>query len=174
MRKILGLVLALVMILTAVSAFAAIPSKTTTDLITVETNSGTAIVTATANESPAVVALLTDLIEDNTAIPAAAKKALPEGTTVKEVKDAVTLRIDQGAAEADELVINLQLTSSFDVKEGEEKEIIALIGVLDGGKIAEWKSVKAIAKAGGKVDLVVPSDVQEWLGTREFIVLFAE
>ncbi len=173
MRKILGLVLALVMILTAVSAFADIPSKTSADLVTVN-SSGGAVVEATSNESPAVVELLRTLINDKKAIPEEAKKALPKGTNVTEAKDAVTLKLKQGAAEANELTISLELTSSFVVNENEEKEITALIGVLEDGKITKWFSATAIAKAGGKIDLKLSSELQEQLVGKEFIVLFAE
>ena len=64
MKKTLGLVMALVMILTAVSAFAAVPSKTTADLVKVTTESKNVTVTATANESAAVTALLEALMEN--------------------------------------------------------------------------------------------------------------
>ena len=72
MKKTLGLVMALVMILTAVSALADIPSKTTADLVKVTTTSKNVTVIATENESEAVVELLETLIKDNS-IPAEAK-----------------------------------------------------------------------------------------------------
>ena len=66
MKKTLGLVLSLVLILTAVSAFAAVPSKTTADLVTVTDDNSNVIVTATENNSPAVTALLTALSANRT------------------------------------------------------------------------------------------------------------
>ncbi len=165
MKKILGLVMALVMILTAVSAFAAVPSKTTENLVEVKTNAEDVTVTATDNDSEEVVALLATLITDNT-IPAELKEALPEGSTVTKVEEAVTLKIDGGTAEKD-LVVNLKLTTTYE----ENKEVVVLLGAMENGKIVEWKSVKATGKADGSIDMVLPGAIQDWLNGREFIAL---
>ncbi len=167
MKKFLGLVMALVMVLTAVSAFAAIPSKTTKNLATVETNAKGVTVEATENESPAVVELLVTLMENN-AIPADVKKALPEGSTYTKVEEVVTLKIDGGTAEED-LVISLSFPTSF-----AGKKVAVLLGALDNGKIAEWKCVEATGKEDGSIDLVLPGAIQDWLNGREFVAMIAD
>ncbi len=167
MKKFLGLVLALVMILTAVSAFAAIPSKTTKNLVEVKSNTEDVTVTATDNDSEEVVTLLATLIVNN-AIPDELKDSLPEGSTVTKIEDAVTLKIDGGTAEKD-LVVNLKLTTSYE----ENKEFIVLLGAMENGKIVEWRSVKAIGQKDGSINMVLPGSIQDWLGGREFIALIA-
>ncbi len=168
MKKVLGLVMALVLILSAVSAFAAVPSKTTEDLVVIQVEDDV-IVVATNNETPAVTELLTALIADNTAIPAEAKKALPEGSSYKEVTDAATLQIiGEGTAEKD-LVVSLSFATDY-----ANKKVALLLGVLENGVIKEWKTVEATGKSDGTIDLVLDGTLQDWLGGREFIVLVAQ
>lgn len=167
MKKTLGLVLSLVMILTAVSAFAAVPSKTTADLVTVTTDNPNVTVTATENNSPAVTALLTALSANN-AIPAAAAAVLPEGSTYSKVEEAVTLKIEGGTAEKD-LVINLKFPESF-----AGKKVAVLLGVLDNDTITEWKFVEGVGKDDGSVDFTLDGEIQDWLNGREFIALVAD
>jgi len=167
MKKTLGLVMALVMILTAVSAFAAVPSKTTADLVTVTTTNKNVTVKATENESEAVTELLEKLTANN-AIPTEAKAVLPEGSTATKVEEVTTLKIDGGTAEED-LVINLQFPTNF-----AGKQVSVMLGVLDNGKIAEWKSAEATAKEDGSIDVVLTGALQDWLNGREFIALIAD
>ena len=129
MKKTLGLVLALVMILTAVSAFAAIPSKTTDDLVTVTTENPNVTVVASENDSEAVTTLLTALMENN-AIPTAAAAVLPEGNTYTKVEEVATLKIIGGTAEED-LTVNLKFPTDFS-----GKKVAVILGVLDNGVIA--------------------------------------
>lgn len=167
MKKTLGLVMALVMILTAVSAFAAIPSKTTADLVTVTTENKDVTVIVTENDSEAVTTLLTALMEDN-AIPADVKEVLPEDSAYTTVEEVVTLKIVGGTAEED-LVANLQFPTNF-----AGKKVVVLLGVLDNGVIAEWKSVETEGKDDGSIDLVLNGEIQDWLNGREFIALIAD
>jgi len=166
MKKILGLVLALVMILTAVSAFAAVPSKTTADLVKVTSDNQNVTVTVTDNDSAVVTGLLTALMENNE-IPAAAAAVLPEGSTYKKVEEAATLKIIGGTAEKD-LVVNLEFPTNF-----AGKKVAVFLGVLDNGKIAEWKGVETVGKNDGSIDLILTGEIQDWLNGREFIALFA-
>lgn len=167
MKKTLGLVMALVMILTAVSAFAAIPSKTTADLVTVATESQGVTITATENDSEAVTTLLASLMEDNS-IPAVAKAVLPEGSAYTKVEEAVTLKIEGGTAEED-LVVNLKFPTNF-----AGKNVAVLLGVLDNGAIAEWKCVETAGKDDGSIDLTLSGELQDWLNGREFVALIAD
>ena len=167
MKKTLGLVLALVMILTAVSAFAAIPSKTTADLVDVTTDADGVTVTATENDSEAVNELLTALMENN-AVPAAAAAVLPEGSTYTKVEEVTTLKITGGTAEKD-LVVNLKFPTDFS-----GKNVAVFLGVLDNGKIAEWKVVETTGKNDGSIDLVLNGEMQDWLNGREFVTMIAD
>ncbi len=167
MKKTLGLVLALVMILTAVSAFADIPSKTTADLVTVTTENPGVTVIATENETEAVTELLTTLSENN-AIPAAAAAALPGNSTYTKVEEVTTLQITGGTAEED-LVVNLKFPTDFS-----GKKVAVLLGVLENGKIVEWKSVETTGKADGSIDLTLNGEMQDWLNGREFVALIAD
>ena len=167
MKKTLGLVMALVMILTAVSALADFPSKTTADLVKVATTSKNVTVIATENESEPVVELLKTLIKDNS-IPAEAKKALPEGSKYTKVLEAATIKIVGGTAEED-LVVNLAFQTNF-----KGKEIAILLGAIENNKIVEWKSVELVGKDDGTIDLTLDGDIQDWLNGREFIALIAE
>lgn len=167
MKKTLGLVLALVMILTAVSAFAAIPSKTTADLVDVTTDADGVTVIATENETEAVTELLTTLSENN-AIPAEAAAVLPENSTYTKVEEVTTLKIVGGTAEED-LVVNLKFPTSF-----AGKNVAVFLGVLDNGKIAEWKVIEATGKDDGSIDLVLNGEMQDWLNGREFVTMIAD
>ncbi len=167
MKKTLGLVLALVMILTAVSAFAAVPSKTTADLVTVTTENPGVTVIATENETEAVIELLTTLSENN-AIPAAAAAAMPENSTYTKVEEVTTLQITGGTAEED-LVVNLKFPTDFS-----GKKVAVLLGVLENGKIVEWKSVETTGKDDGSIDLTLNGEMQDWLNGREFVALIAD
>ena len=167
MKKTLGLVLALVMILTAVSAFAAIPSKTTDDLVTVTTENPNVTVVATENDSEAVTTLLTALMENN-AIPTAAAAVLPEGNTYTKVEEVATLKIIGGTAEED-LTVNLKFPTDFS-----GKNVAVILGVLDNGVIAEWKVVETVGKDDGSIDLPLDGEMQDWLNGREFVALIAD
>ena len=167
MKKTLGLVLALVMILTAVSAFAAIPSKTTDDLVTVTTENPNVTVVATENDSEAVTTLLTALMENN-AIPTAAAAVLPEGNTYTKVEEVATLKIIGGTAEED-LTVNLKFPTDFS-----GKNVAVILGVLDNGVIAEWKVVETVGKDDGSIDLTLDGEMQDWLNGREFVALIAD
>lgn len=167
MKKTLGLVMALVMILTAVSAFAAVPSKTTADLVTVTTENKNVTVKATDNEEAEVTALLEELMADNT-IPAEVKAVLPEDSTATKVEEVTTLKIDGGTAEED-LIVNLKFPTNF-----AGKQVSVMLGVLDGGKIAEWKPAAATAKEDGSIDVVLTGALQDWLNGREFVALVAD
>lgn len=167
MKKTLGLVLALVMILTAVSAFADIPSKTTEDLVKVTTDSSNVTVIVTENESEAVTTLLTALMADN-AIPTTVAAALPAGSTYSKVEEVTTLKIIGGTAEKD-LVVNLEFPTNF-----VGKNVAIFLGVLDNGAIAEWKIVETVGKDDGSIDLVLTGEMQDWLNGREFIALVAD
>ena len=169
MKKTLGLVMALVMIMTAVSAFAAIPSKTTEDLVKVTTENENVTVVATENDTAPVTELLATIANsDANNIPAEAKASLPEGSTYSKVDEVTTLKIEGGTAEED-LVINLQFPSNF-----AGKNVAIMLGVLDNGTIAEWKSVETVGKDDGTIDLTLSGEIQDWLNGREFIVLVAE
>ena len=167
MKKTLGLVMALVMILTAVSAFAAVPSKTTADLVKVTTESKNVTVTATANESAAVTALLEALMENN-AIPADAKAVLPEGSTFTKVEEVATLKIAGGTAEED-LILNMEFPTNF-----AGKKVGVFLGLLGSDGITEWKFVEGTGKDDGSVDVVLSGELQDWLNGREFIALIAD
>ena len=166
MKKTLGLVMALVMILTAVSALADIPSKTTADLVVVTTTNKKVVVKATENVTKPVTELLETLAVSNS-IPYAAKKTLPEGSTYKQVLEAVTLKIEGGTAEED-LVLNLKFTTKL-----KGKELAVLLGAIENNKIVEWKSVETVGKDDGTIDLTLDGEIQDWLNGREFIVLVA-
>lgn len=167
MKKTLGLVMALVMILTAVSALADIPSKTTADLVVVTTTNKKVTVIVTENESEPVTQLLETLVVSDS-IPVAAKKALPEGSKYKKVVEAATLKIVGGTAEED-LVVNLAFQTLF-----KGKEVAVLLGAIEKGSIVEWKSVETVGKDDGTIDLTLDGEIQDWLNGREFIVLIAE
>lgn len=167
MKKTLGLVLSLVMILTAVSAFAAVPSKTTEDLVDVTTDNANVSVIVTENDSEAVTTLLNALMVNN-AVPAAAAAVLPEGSTYSKVEEVATMKILGGTAEKD-LVVNLKFPTSF-----AEKNVAVFLGVLENGAVAEWKVVEAAGKNDGSIDLTLNGELQDWLNGREFIVLVAD
>lgn len=167
MKKTLGLVLSLVMILTAVSAFAAVPSKTTEDLVDVTTDNANVSVIVTENDSEAVTTLLNALMVNN-AVPAAAAAVLPEGSTYSKVEEVATLKIVGGTAEKD-LVVNLKFPTSF-----AGKNVAVFLGVLENGAVAEWKVVETAGKNDGSIDLTLDGEMQDWLNGREFIALVAD
>lgn len=167
MKKTLGLVLSLVMILTAVSAFAAVPSKTTEDLVDVTTDNANVSVIVTENDSEAVTTLLNDLMVNN-AVPAEAAAVLPEGSTYSKVEEVATMKIEGGTAEKD-LVINLEFPTSF-----AGKNVAVFLGVLENGAVAEWKVVETAGKNDGSIDLTLNGELQDWLNGREFIVMVAD
>ena len=167
MKKTLGLVMALVMILTAVSALADIPSKTTADLVVVTTTNKKVVVKVTENETKPVTDLLETLAVSNS-IPYAAKKTLPEGSTYKTVLEAITLKIEGGTAEED-LVVNLAFQTNF-----KGKNVAVFLGAIEKDAIVEWKSVETVGKDDGSIDLTLDGEIQDWLNGREFIVLVAE
>ena len=171
MKKTLGLVMVLVMILTAISAFAAVPSKTTADLVDVKTQEENVKVTATENTDEAILNLLASLMADNSInnLPAEAKAVLPEDSTYAQVVEAVTLVIEGGTAEKD-LIINLKFPTSFEAG----KKLGVLLGVPAGTLIPEWKFVEGIGKDDGSVDVVLNGELQDWLNGREFIALVLE
>ena len=80
----------------------------------------------------------------------------------------ITLKIEGGTAEED-LVINLQFPTNF-----AGKNVAIMLGVLDNGTIAEWKTVETVGKADGTIDLVLDGEIQDWLNGREFIALIGE
>lgn len=167
MKKTLGLVMALVMILTAVSAFAAAPSKTTADMVTVTTSNAKVKVRATENNSEDVVKLLTALYADNS-IPAFAKTILPEGNTYSKVEEVATMKIEGGTAEED-LVINLAFPTNFG-----GKDVAVLLGTLEGEKIVEWKCIETVGKDDGSIDLTLDGEMQDWINGREFVALICD
>lgn len=167
MKKTLGLVLSLVMILTAVSAFAAVPSKTTEDLVDVTTDNANVSVIVTENDSEAVTTLLSALMVNN-AVPAAAAAVLPEGSTYSKVEEVATLKIVGGTAEKD-LVVNLKFPTSF-----AGKNVAVFLGALENGAVAEWKVVETAGKNDGSIDLTLDGEMQDWLNGREFIALVAD
>ena len=167
MKKTLGLVLSLVMILTAVSAFAVVPSKTTEDLVDVTTDNANVTVIVTENDSEAVTTLLNALMVNN-AVPAAAAAVLPEGSTYSKVEEVATLKILGGTAEKD-LVVNLKFPTSF-----AGKNVAVFLGVLENGAVAEWKFVEGVGKDDGSVDFTLDGEMQDWLNGREFIALVAD
>lgn len=167
MKKTLGLVLSLVMILTAVSAFAAVPSKTTEDLVDVTTDNANVSVIVTENDSEAVTTLLNALMVNN-AVPAAAAAVLPEGSTYSKVEEVATLKIVGGTAEKD-LVVNLKFPTSF-----AGKNVAVFLGALENGAVAEWKVVETAGKNDGSIDLTLDGEMQDWLNGREFIALVAD
>ena len=167
MKKTLGLVLALAMILTAVGAFAAIPSKTTADLVDVTTEDPNVTVIATDNDGEAVTDLLTDLMEDN-AIPEDAAAVLPEGSTYTQVEEVATLKIIGGTTDED-LVVNLKFPTDFS-----GKKVAVFLGALENDEIVEWKVVETVGKDDGSIDLTLTNELQKWLNGREFVVMIAD
>ena len=167
MKKILGLVLALVMILTAVSALAANPSKTTADLVKATSDNQKVTVIITENNSKVVTDLMAALMANN-GIPAEAAAVLPEGSTYSKVEEMTTLKIIGGTAEKD-LVVNLKFPTNF-----AGKKVAVFLGVLDNGKIADWKVVETVGKNDGSIDLILTGAIQDWLNGREFIALIAD
>ncbi len=167
MKKVLGLVMALVMILTAVSALAATPSKSTKNLTNVTTEEETVKVTVTKSNNPAVLELIEALTKNN-AIPADAKKVLPEGSTATKVEELITLIIEGGTAEKD-LTVNLVFPTSYT-----GKTVDVLLGILDGEKIVAWRYVKGIGKTDGSIDIVLSGALQDELNGHEFIAMIAD
>ncbi len=167
MKKIFALVSALVLALTAFSAFAEFPSKTTADLVRAETDAEGVQIIVTENNIEAVTDLLKALNEDNS-IPAAVKAMLPEGSNFTRVEEAATLQIMGGTAEGN-LVIDLHFPTNFT-----GKDVVVFLGILNSNPITEWKYVEATGNEDGSVRLVLTGEIQDWLNGREFIALVAD
>ncbi len=172
MKRILGLVLALVMVLSAVSAFAAIPSKSTNNLYKATTDTQNVTVEVTENESAPVVELLTELLANNATIPDELKKnVLGEDSPYTKVEEVLTMKIDGDLAEKNELTVNVGLNFP---SEYTGKTVAVLLGKLVDGKIDGWESVEATVKEDGSIDLVLSAKILEWLDGHEFVMMVCD
>ncbi len=169
MKKIISLVVALVLVLVAVSALAG-PSKTNADLEKVESD----YVTASDKTYDGVEKLIEDLMEKEgkvEGLPEEVKAALPEDVEVETVDEVVTLAFTDEEIKEYPLIINMQFGTNYT-----GKTVVMVVGALnDKGEVDEWLPGKEqTGNKDGTLDLVLTEADVNWLAGRDYVVLVLE
>lgn len=172
MKKIICIVLALMLTLTAVAALA-VSSKTNEDLQEVKAEGAT--VTKAEEVEPAVEAVLEDLDAAQEKIaageadaPANIVKALPEeaqaaleeiksevlpaGEEFTQINEVVNLTVDV-EDDATQLILNMDLVKDYE----EEKKLAALVGVPVEEEV-KWFALSAIGQKDGSINLIIEDE----------------
>ena len=173
MKKILALVLALMMVLCAVSALAA-GSK--------ETPGGGG--STVEEEAPVItVKFITDS-EASAAAIKAFKDAFDAGDVLAPLPDAIKAQIPDGFGVINEMVTaqfegevgkvtdDMIMNVMFETKYGEKEKVMVVIGILPeaaDGEI-EWNMFEGEGKADGSVDVTIPKAIFEKVQTNPFLI----
>ena len=180
MKKILALVLASLLALTALSVLAeGPPSKTVDDLLVVEvvnTDAVDVIVDETENEVvDDFLEALQAKVEENTsiaeALPEAAIAALPEDAAITSVIEVVPLKVEKSTEEieVETVIVNMKLATEFT-----GKTFFVLLGIVAPDGIDDWKLAPATALEDGSVNVELDKETLNWLGNNEFLAMFLE
>lgn len=177
MKKVFSLVLALALLLTAVSAFAAGSKE--------EPNQGgTAAPATTTEEAPEIsVKFIADTEASAAAIKAFAD-AKEAGDILAPLPDDVKAKVPEGFATInefltaqfegkfdnlpDEVILNIMFESSY----AGVPKVIVLIGILPEaeGEEIEWQAFDGVGKDDGSVDVTVPKAIFEKIQTNPFLL----
>ena len=164
MKKIICIVLALMLTLTAVAALA-VSSKTNEDLQEVKAEGAT--VTKAEEVEPAVEAVLEDLDAAQTegksvveALPEEAKAALeeiksevlPAGEEFTQINEVVNLTVDV-EDDATQLILNMNLVKDYE----EEQKLAALVGVPVEEEV-KWFALPAVGQKDGSINLIIKDE----------------
>ena len=180
MKKILTLVLALALILTAVSAFASSPEEPNQGGNAVPNNGG-AVVAVKAPEitvkfitdteaSAAVLKLFADAAAAGDVLaplPDDIKAKIPEG--FNKINELLTAQFEGDLSLVkDEMILNVMFQTPY----GDGQDVMVLIGILPekaDGEV-EWNVYKGVGKADGSVDVTVPKEIFEKVQTNPFLI----
>ena len=180
MKRILALVLASLLALTALSVLAeGTPSKTVDDLLVVEvvnTDAVDVIVDETENEVvDDFLEALQAKVEENTsiaeALPESAIAALPEDAAITSVFEVVPLKVEKSTEEieVETVIVNMKLATEFT-----GKTFFVLLGIVAPDGIDDWKLAPATALEDGSVNVELDKETLNWLGNNEFLAMFLE
>ena len=157
MKKILALVLALALVLTAVSAFAEVASKTNLDIAQVEDNSD-AVEVKFAAESAEVAALVEAVKAAAQAgdvlsvLPEEIRAALPEDQ--KNVNEIAPI---QFAGKAEEITEDLVIKTKFETPYTPGEKVTVLLARVTVDPI-QWFAFEGTVLEDGSVQFVIPAD----------------
>lgn len=170
MKKLLGIMLALVLTV-AVGAAYATPSKTASDLTQVGTASipGVAAYVATSQAGVnAAAAVVTDMAAKATAGVTAAgffgealqadiAAALPAGTDLSAlaVNELVPVALGGYTAGMGDVVVPFQFATVYQ----EGQPVVAMLGFVGADGVVEWHVLQAEVAAGGVVNITFPADL---------------
>lgn len=180
MKRILALVLASLLALTALSALAeGTPSKTVDDLVVVKVvdrSDVNVIVVETENEVvDNFLEALQAKVEENTsiaeALPEAAIAALPEDAAVTSVVEVIPLKVVKTTEEieAETVIVNMKLATDFT-----GKTFFVLLGIVAPDGIKDWRRAPAVALEDGSVNVELNKETLNWLGDNEFLAMFLQ
>ena len=157
MKKILSLVLALVLVLTAVSVFAE-ASKTNHNIPVVEDNEPEVVVVLPEEEIPAVTALVeslkaaADAGDVLSALPEEIRAALPEDQkTINEIAPI------QFIGKEEEVKNDLVVTTKFTTLYTPGEKVTVLLARVTADPI-EWFAFEGTVQEDGSVQFVIPAD----------------
>ena len=176
MKKLFSLVLALALLLTAVSAFAAGSKE--------EPNQGGAAATTTTEKAPEIsVKFIADTEASAAAIkafadakeagdilaplPADVKAKVPEGFAT--INEFLTAQFEGKFDNLpNEVILNIMFESSY----AGVPKVIVLIGILPEaeGEEIEWQAFDGVGKDDGSVDVTVPKAIFEKIQTNPFLL----
>lgn len=180
MKRILALVLASLLALTALSALAeGTPSKTVGDLLHVEVVNTEAVDVIVVETENAVVAdflgALQAVADKNAsiaeALPEAAIAALPKDAAVTSVIEVVPLKVVKTTEEieAETVIVNMKLATDFT-----GKTFFVLLGIVAPDGIKDWRCAPAVALEDGSVNVELNKETLNWLGDNEFLAMFLQ
>ena len=180
MKKILALVLASVLALTALNVLAeGTPSKTVDDLLHVEVVNTEAVDVIVDETENAVVddflGSLQAAADKNAsiaeALPEAAIAALPEDAAITSVIEVVSLKVEKSTEEIDveTVIVNMKLATEFT-----GKTFFVLLGIVAPDGINDWRLAPATALEDGSVNVELDKETLNWLGDNEFLAMLVE
>lgn len=170
MKKILALVIAAIMILTAVSALAT-ESKENEDIAQGSTNvDGLDMDTAEDNEgTSAIKDAIKEAAENGDAIdglPDEVKDQLPDGFAT--INDMETFQLDGDFDAAEEPII---LTFKFETPYEEGEKVVVAIGIVPPEGEAEWLVKEGEGNADGAVEVEVTIEELNKISDNPFVVI---
>lgn len=186
MKKIFALILALALVLTAVSAFAA-GSKTNNDIATSTASTGSTSASTKEDASEADDDEITsDILDDNeatkalkeklaaaleagdvlSALPEDVRAEIPEGYT--NVNEVVTYKLDKVPEGTTSLTLNFKFETLY--AEGEKVIVAFVIPAEDEGE-DEWILLEGIGQADGSVNVTLNEENIEKIVGKEVTVI---
>ena len=177
MKKLFSLVLALALLLTAVSAFATgskeEPSQSGTVVPAAETEEATEIsikFIADTEASAAAIKAFADAKESGdilAALPDDVKAKVPEGFAT--INELLTAQFEGDVAKVtDDMILNVKFETAY----AAGQKVLVLIGILPTaeGEGIEWQTFEGVGKDDGSVDVTVPKAVFEKVQTNPFLI----